>query len=123
MERSDELRPNDGSLASTGPCSTSIWCSFISPFTFRRLLSWSASAIDSRRCCSAQRSPLSTPVLRPTVPTVFATGEPILRSMNSAPDLNRDEYDLEVVYAETEPLMAEEMRGWEEVNRESKGSV
>lgn len=80
-----------------------------------------SSLVESRRC-SAQRRPLSTPVLRPTVPTVFATGDPILRSMNSAPDLNRGEYDFDVAYAETEPFMAEEISGWEEVSRDNSGS-
>lgn len=46
----------------------------------------------------------------------------MLRSRNSALDLNRAEYDLEVVYAETEPLMAEEINGWEEVSSEISGS-
>jgi hypothetical protein len=35
----------------------------------------------------------------------------MLRSMNSAPDLNRAEYDFEVVYAETDLEMVEEMSG------------
>jgi hypothetical protein len=42
--------------------------------------------------------------------------------MNSAPDLKRAEYDLEVVYAETEPLIAEEISGWEEVSSDKSGS-
>lgn len=95
MDKSDELR----SLwfdASSSPCSMSISWEDISPLTFRRLLAGFASVLESRRW-SAQRNPLSTPVFRPTVPTVLATGEPILRSMNSAPDLKRDEYDFEVV--------------------------
>jgi hypothetical protein len=45
------------------------------------------------------------------VPTVFATGEPMFRSINSAPDLKRGEYDFEVAYADTEPLIAEDIRG------------
>jgi hypothetical protein len=47
----------------------------------------------------------------------------MLRSINSALDLKRAEYDLEVVYADTEPLMAEEMRGCDDVSRESNGSA
>lgn len=93
----------------------------IGSFTLRRLLLCLVSGAESRRC-SAQRNPLSTPVLRPTVPTVLATGEPILRSMNSALDLKRGEYVLELVYAETEPLMAEEINGCDEVNNDSSGS-
>ena len=42
--------------------------------------------------------------------------------MNSAPDLKRGEYDFEVVYADIEPLMAEEMSGCEEVRRDKRGS-
>ena len=110
MEMSDELRVRDCTDAASGPCSTSITVGTASPLTLRRLLLWFESLPKSRRC-RAQRRPLSTPVFRPTVPTVFATGEPMLRSKNSALDLNRAEYDFEEVYAETEPLMAEEIKG------------
>jgi hypothetical protein len=96
MERSDELRVRAGVISFPGPSSSSTFCDPAWPLTLRRLLEGFASDPDSR-LCNAQRRPLSTPVLRPTVPTVFATGEPMLRSMNSAPDLKRAEYDLEVV--------------------------
>jgi hypothetical protein len=80
----------ESSNAAAAPFSTSISAgALLSPTrAFARLAS---------RRCRAQRSPLSTPVFRPTVPTVLATGEPMLRSMNSAPDLKRGEYDFEVV--------------------------
>lgn len=89
MDRSDELRVRAGVISFSGPFS-STFCDPASPLTLRRLLEGLASDPDSRRC-NAQRRPLSTPVFRPTVPTVFATGEPMLRSMNSAPDLKRAE--------------------------------
>jgi hypothetical protein len=110
-----------GVIVFSGTFSSSTVCAAASPLTLRRLLECFESELDSRRC-NAQRRPLSTPVLRPTVPTVFATGEPMLRSINSAPDLNRAEYDLEVVYAETDPLIAEEISGWEEVSSDKSGS-
>jgi hypothetical protein len=46
----------------------------------------------------------------------------MFRSMNSALDLKRGEYDFEVVYAATDPLIAEDIRGWVDVNRERIGS-
>lgn len=90
MERSDELRVRGGC-----PFSAFIVLGDTPSSIFRRFLVCEFSPVESRRC-NAQRRPLSTPVLRPTVPTVFATGDPMLRSMNSAPDLNRGEYDFDV---------------------------
>jgi hypothetical protein len=46
----------------------------------------------------------------------------MVRSMNSALDLKRGEYDFEVVYADTEPFIAEEISGCEVVSRDSSGS-
>jgi hypothetical protein len=54
---------------------------------------------------------------------VLATGDPILRSRNSAPYLNRDEYDFEEVYADMELLMADDIKGCVEVKRDIKGSA
>lgn len=122
MEISDELRVRAGVVVCSEAFSSSSTVGDAAlPLTLRRLLEVFASDPDSRRC-NAQRRPLSTPVLRPTVPTVFATGEPMFRSMNSAPDLKRAEYDLDVVYAETDPLIAEEISGWEEVRSDKSGS-
>lgn len=47
----------------------------------------------------------------------------MLRSMNSAPDLNRGEYDFEVEYALIDPLIADEIKGCEEVRSDSRGSA
>jgi hypothetical protein len=46
----------------------------------------------------------------------------MLRSINSAPDLKRGEYDLDEVYADIDPLIAEEISGWVEVSRDRRGS-
>lgn len=46
----------------------------------------------------------------------------MFRSRNSAPDLKRGEYDLDEVYTETEPLMADERSGWDVVRSERMGS-
>ncbi len=42
--------------------------------------------------------------------------------MNSAPYLNLGEYDLDDVYADTEPLIAEDRRGWADVSNDNSGS-
>jgi hypothetical protein len=47
----------------------------------------------------------------------------MFRSRNSAPYLKRDEYDFDVVYADMDPLMADEISGCVDVRRESRGSV
>lgn len=96
MERSDELRVRGGPAEPSGPFPAFMVLGDTSPSIFRRLLECFVSSLVESRRCNAQRRPLSTPVLRPTVPTVFATGDPILRSMNSAPDLKRGEYDFDV---------------------------
>lgn len=44
------------------------------------------------------------------------------RSTNSAPYLNRGEYDFEEEYAEREPLMAVDKRGCEVSSKDSRGS-
>jgi hypothetical protein len=43
-------------------------------------------------------------------------------SINSAPYLKRVEYDLDDSYADTDPLIADEMNGCVDVRRDSKGS-
>lgn len=91
MDRSDELRVRGWGAKSSFPSSAPIVLGEMLSSIFRRFLACVEFAFAESRRCSAQRRPLSTPVLRPTVPTVFATGDPILRSMNSAPDLNRGE--------------------------------
>ncbi len=78
--------------------------------------------LDRRDPPSHHLTPPSTPVRRPTDPTVLATGEPMWRSTNSAPYLNRGEYDFEEEYAEREPLMAVDKRGCEVSSKDSRGS-
>ena len=121
MDRSEELRPRRDDMVSSEPFSKSTSVGCLSPLTLRRLDRLGSFEPDPRRC-SAHRRPLSTPVLRPTEPTVLATGEPMLRSRNSAPDLKRGEYDFELAYAETDPLIAEDIRGWVEVSNDKRGS-
>jgi hypothetical protein len=53
---------------------------------------------------------------------VLTTCDPIFRSINSAPYLNLGEYDLDDSYADTEPLIAEDNRGWADVSSDSNGS-
>lgn len=64
--------------------------------------SWLTPFDDDRLRSSHHLTPFSTPLMRPAVPIVFATGDAMFRSTYSTLDLNGPEYALPALYADTE---------------------